>query len=135
MIEFEIIKSPDEDIIEKFKFYKNEIILGKKSRDLSIDDKSLRNHHLHLYVQKNDLYVLALEGVDFFLVNGKRSTGTKKIKINDQIHFGETTLSVLNFETTEKISKKEILTTKMNQFIEEDSLLLISIEKLTQLMK
>ncbi len=135
MIEFEIIESPDQNIITTFKFYNNAIYLGSKSKDLSISDLDLKPLHVLLEVPEKELLIHPMRNVDYFLLNNKRSTSIKRIKKNDLIKIGNTIIKITDFEFEEKLSKKEILTTKMNQLIEENSSLLPLIETLSNMMK
>jgi len=135
MIEFEITDSPDQNIIAKFKLYKNAIYLGSKSKDLSITDSGLQSLHLLLEVPEKELLIHPMKGVDFFLINNKRSTSIKRVKKNDTIKIGNTFLKILDFEFEEILSKKDYLNQKMNQLIEENSNLLPIIETLSNMMK
>ncbi len=135
MIEFEVTESPDQNVKSHFKFYKNEIFFGTTSPDLSIMDSELKPLHLLIEIPENDLLAHPQKDVDYYLINGKRSTSIRKIKKGDLITIGKTVFKIVQFEPTIRKSKKEILNDKMSQLLEEDSPKLPIIEKLTKLMK
>lgn len=135
MINFEIIQSPDLNAVSTFKFFQNEIYLGKTSGDVWINDKDLKASHLMLEVIEKELLIHPQKNIEFYLINGKRATTIHKLKIKDQITVGKTIFKILAFEQTKRESKKEILNKKLNQLIEENSPRLNVIERLTKLMK
>jgi hypothetical protein len=135
MIQFEVLSSPDANVVASFKFVKNEVYLGSKALDLSIDDPALLKNHLLIEIPENELIAHPQKGVEHYLINGKRATAIKKIKINDHIQIGQTILKVIAFSPTSFKSKKEILNEKLNKLIEVGSSRLEVIEILTKLTK
>ena len=135
MINLEIKESPDSNVISSFKYFQNQIYLGRTSGDLWIDDNHLYATHIMLEVIGRDLLIHPQKGVEFFLINGKRASSIRKLKLNDQITIGQTIISVVGFEETVKESKKTILNAKLNKLIDENSPRLSVIESLTKLMK
>lgn len=135
MIEFQILQGPDENVISSYKFFQNQIYLGRTSGDLQINDHNLYQSHVMLEVIGKELLIHPQRGVEFFLINGKRASAIRKLKINDHVTLGQTELKVLSFEETEAVSKKNILNNKLNKLIEESSSKLSVIESLTKLMK
>lgn len=135
MIHFEVSESPDQNVISSFKYFQNQIYVGRTMGDLWINDNSLLTSHLMLEVIGKELLIHPQKGVDFFLINGKRSTNIRKLKPNDKVSIGNTTFKVIAFEETERSSKKELLNNKLNKLIEENSSRLNVVEKLTKLMK
>jgi hypothetical protein len=135
MIYLEIAQSPDINVLSHFRYFQNQVYFGRTSGDLWIDDKDLSPSHVMLEVIGKDLIIHPQKGVEFFLINGKRASTVRKIKMNDQITIGQTTFKILHFEETIRLSKKDILNTKLNKLIEENSPRLSVIESLTRLMK
>lgn len=103
--------------------------------DLWINDNSLLTSHLMLEVIGKELLIHPQKGVEFFLINGKRASNIRKLKVNDKVSIGNTALKIIAFEETERASKKELLNNKLNKLIEENSSRLNVVEKLTKLMK
>jgi len=135
MIQLEIIKSPDANIFGTFKFYLNEIHLGRTIGNLVIQDKELSDSHLMIEVVGQDLIVHPQKNVSHYLLNGKRTTVVRKIKAQDVITIGDTVIKLAAFEETTEKSKKNILDDKLAQLIEENSTKLTVIEKLSKMMK
>jgi hypothetical protein len=118
-----------------FKFLKNEIYLGRKALDLSLEDLGMKDNHLLLEVPEADLLVHPQKDVDHFLLNGKRSTSIRKLKVGDTVLAGNTQIKILGFERTEYPSKKEVLDRKLGELIDANSNRLPVIEKLSKMMK
>ncbi len=135
MIHFEVIKSPDENVLSEFKYFQNQIYIGRGQGDLWINDHDLLKSHIMLEVLDKDLLLHPQKDVPFYLLNGKRASAIRKLKKGDQISFGSTTLKVITFEETVKESKKQILNEKLNSLIETNASRLSVIETLSKLMK
>jgi hypothetical protein len=86
-------------------------------------------------VVEKDLILHPQNGVESYLIDGKRSSTIRKIKTNQIITIGSTSFKVLNFQETDFKSKKTILDEKLNKLIEENSPRLAVIEKLGRMMK
>lgn len=135
MIHFEVIESPDQNVLSGFKYFQNQIYLGRSTGDLWINDNSLLTSHVMLEVIGKELLIHPQRGVEFYLINGKRASNIRKLKVNDKITLGSTLIKVISFEETIRESKKEILNNKLKKLIDENSSRLNVVEKLTQLMK
>lgn len=135
MIHFEVTESPDQNVLSSFKYFQNQIYVGRSTGDLWIGDNSLLVSHLMLEVIGKELLIHPQKGVEFFLINGKRASNIRKLKMNDKVSFGNTTIKILGFEETIRESKKDVLNAKLNKLIEENSSRLNVVEKLTKLMK
>ena len=79
MIHFEVTQSPDNEVLEKFQYFQNQIYLGSKRCNLNIRDKEIYETHLMIEVVENQLLVHPQKEVAFFLINGKRATNIRKI--------------------------------------------------------
>lgn len=135
MIHIEITESPDHNVRTTFQYFKNEIYLGSHGHDLSIDDPGLLSSHVLIEVPEKELLIHPQSGVEFYLLNGKRTTSIRKLKPKDTVTIGNTTIKVIAFEPTELPTKKEILTEKINKLMEQDSARLPVIEKVSRLAK
>lgn len=135
MIAFEITETPDPNVKTQFRFHKNDIYLGRKSGDLLIDDPGVFNSHLLIEIQENELLVHPQKGVESFLLNGKRATTIRKIKVGDTLGLGSTTVKILEYVLTPDRSKKTVLNQKLNQMIDTNSASLAAVEKLSLMMK
>lgn len=135
MIHIQIVQSPDTNILTEFRYFHNQLYVGRSSGELWIQDKDLFASHIMLEVIGKDLLIHPQRGVEFYLLNGKRASAIRKLKINDQVTIGQTIIKVLGFEETIRESKKDVLNKKLNQLIEENSQRLNVVESLTKLMK
>lgn len=135
MINFEIPLSPDPNAESNFKFFQNQVYIGRSSGNLWVDDKELFASHVMLEVIEKDLLIHPQKGVEFYLINGKRASTIRKLRPNDIITIGQTVIKVLGFEETLWESKKQILDAKLNHLIENNSNRLSVIENLTKLIK
>ena len=135
MVQFEITKSPDPNVRNHFRFMSNSLTIGKKTGDLIIADSELKESHLMIEVIGKDLLFHPQRGVEFFLINGKRATSIRKLKVGEEVTFGQTVLKVLGFEETTVLSKKLILGNKLASLVESDSSRLPVIDKLSKLSK
>jgi len=135
MINLEIIESPDNNILSAFTYFQNLIYLGRTSGDLWINDNDLLSSHVMLEVIGTDLLIHPQKDVEYYLLNGKRASTIRKIKVNDKITIGKTVFKILGFSETLRESKKTKLDKKLNELVETNSSRLAVVESLTKLMK
>jgi hypothetical protein len=135
MINIEFIESPDLDVIAPFKYFQNQIYIGRTVGDLWVNDNDLLPAHIFLEVIGSDLLIHPQKDVEYYLLNGKRASSIRKLKVNDVIRIGKTIFKILNFSETITESKQEILDKKLDKLISENSLCLPVIESLTKLME
>lgn len=135
MIHIDITAGPDENVRADFKYFLNQIYLGRTAGDLWINDPDIRPSHVMLEVIGKELLIHPQKDVEFYLINGKRSSSIRKLKVNDEVTMGGTVLKVLGFEETQVLTKKVILERKLEKLVDENSKRLPVIEKLTTLMK
>lgn len=135
MIHLEILTGPDRNTLGSFQYFQNEIYLGKTSGDLHVQDSQLKDSHLMIEVVEKDLIVHPQKDVEFYLIDGKRSSSIRKVKTGQKLTIGGTTIKIVGFEFTEMPSKKVILDTKLAQLAEQNSPRLVVIEKLAKMMK
>ena len=135
MIVIEILETPDPNVKTSFRFHKNDLYIGKNRGDLLIADTSLLASHIMIEILELELLVHPQKGVESFLVNGKRATTIRKVKVGDTITFGHTTLKLIDFSLTPNRSKKTYLNQKLAQLIDTNSPSLPVIEKLSAMMK
>jgi len=84
---------------------------------------------------ENELILHPQLGVDHYLIDGKRATSVRKLRIGQSITIGETEFKIKDFKYTEFKSKKTILDEKLAHLIEQESSKLIIIEDLAGMMK
>lgn len=135
MIKFEITESPDQEVLSTFEYFHNLIYIGRSNGNLTIQDPGLLRSHLLIEVVEGEVIVHPQKDVEFYLINGKRATTPRKIKLNDKVSFGKTTLKLISFEETAPSSKKNTLNQKLDALIESGSHKLPVIEGLSKLSK
>ena len=135
MIKFEITESPDQEVLSTFEYFHNLIYIGRTNGNLTIQDPELLRSHLLIEIIEGEVIVHPQKDVEFYLINGKRATTPRKLRPNDTVSFGKTTLKLLSFEETAPSSKKNILNKKLNSLIESNSHKLPVIESLSKLSK
>ena len=135
MINIEFIQSPDTDVLAAFEYFQNQLYIGQNNGDLWIEDNELYPSHIMLEIIATDLLIHPQKNVEFYLLNGKRASSVRKLKINDVITIGKTVFKVLNYSETIIETKQQILDKKLNALIAEDSPRLPIIESLTKLME
>ena len=135
MIKFEITESPDQEVLSTFEYFHNLIYIGRTDGNLTILDPGLLRSHIVIEVVEGEVIVHPQKEVDHYLINGKRTTTPRKIRLNDKVSFGKTTLKLLAFEETAPVSKKNTLNQKLEALIEAGSHKLPVIEGLSKLSK
>lgn len=135
MLKFEITESPDQEVLSTFEYFHNLIYIGRTSGNLTILDPEILGSHLLIEVVEAEVIVHPQKDVEFYLINGKRATTPRKIRVNDKVTLGKTTLKLIAFEETEPSSKKNTLNQKLDALIEAGSHKLPVIEGLSKLSK
>jgi hypothetical protein len=135
MIKFEIIESPDQEVLNTFEYFHNLIYIGRSRGNLTIEDPAILKSHLVLEVVGKDVIVHPQKSVEYYLINGKRATTPRKIHAGEIVTFGHTKMKLISFEETAAYSKKNILNAKLDQLIESGSQKLPVIEALSKLSK
>jgi hypothetical protein len=118
MIEIEIIKSADLDFVGKWKFYKNSIYLGYPEADILVTDL-MQSYAFMIEILPTGLQVIPHPKIEYWLLNGKRATQPRRIKMGDQVQVGETLFKVIDCMFVENKSKKEFLDEKLAELVEK----------------
>lgn len=135
MIRFEITESPDQEVLNTFEYFHNMIYIGRTTGNLTVQDPALQRSHIFIEIVGTEVIVHPQKDVEFYLLNGKRATTPRKIRANDLVTFGKTTLKLLSFSETPAFSKKAVLNQKLDALIESGSQKLPVIEALSKLSK
>lgn len=101
MIYVEVIKSSEPLALGVYEFEFDQISIGRsKKNDLIFLDKELPLQFLTIKFMQGQLIVKSFTRSPFFFVNGKKVSGTLKIKPNDTIAFGDNQIRILKSELT-----------------------------------
>ncbi len=106
MITIEITKSNEETALGIYEFDFDIIHLGRSLKnDLIFTDKELPLKYLQLKIVEDKgnyfLIVKSLSPEPYFFINGKKMTGTLKLRQGDSIAFGANKLVVNDFKKTQ----------------------------------
>ncbi|GEM_PF-1233013 len=134
MIKIECLKTPDTNALGLFEYGQNMIYLGRKETDFMLQDLSWPQNAMFFEVVEDKFYIHPQKSLDFFLINGKRCTGVKKIKRNEIITIGETEIKLIDYSFSIFESKKKILDQKLKSIVETNSPKLDVVRQLTEIM-
>ena len=94
MIEIDILKCPDKEVIGKHRYYLPEFSLGYHgASDLTIEDASLKGYEIALKNTPKGILVHEKKGFSY-LSNGKKISGEKNHAKGDRVTVGNTTFVI-----------------------------------------
>ena len=137
MIKLEIIDSIDPLSIGMYNYLYDQVFIGRSKKcDLIFIEKSLPLKFITLSALENSLVAQSEPDSPAYFINGKKSTGAFKLKINDVLTIGAHQIKILDYKKThevidltpfyEKISSSSPEIKEALAFIEEK---LISLEE------
>jgi len=128
MIEIEITKSVDIDFLGKWQFHKNNIYIGYPLADVAYPPIDLSYAFL-IEVLPEAIQVIPHPKLEFWLLNSKRSTQQRTIKIGDSLKVGDLEFKITQAQFEETFSKKTVLDERLKDLVktEDESLMLISL--------
>lgn len=101
MIHLEVLSSRDPLALGLYEYEYDQVALGRsKKNDLIFLDKELPLHYLIIKFISGQLVVQSQVKEPFFFVNGKKISGTLKLKANDTIAFGNNQIRVVKANAT-----------------------------------
>lgn len=96
MIYLEVTKSCDPLALGVYEFEFDQIAIGRsKKNDLIFLDQQLPLLFLNIKFLQGQLVVQSITRSPFFFVNGKKVSGTLKLKNNDVIAFGDNQIRII----------------------------------------
>jgi hypothetical protein len=133
MIIVEIIEANSEDHLGKYDFHKNILYFGKNhDAEFYLPHSNLINNHIFIEIVENKLIVQLHKDVDFILVNKKRTTQFKHIKIGDILQLSDIKFRVLSFSTTENLNKNQFLSKRIKDIQENEPELMALVSSLSE---
>ncbi len=123
MLEIHITSCTDPEFEGVWRFEKNQIYFGHPEGDISPKDMLPSNAFM---IEALPGFLQAHPGtmMEFWLLNGKRATKPRKLKIGDQLKVGDIEFKITAAEYKEVRSKKQILDARLKTLIAEESPLL-----------
>lgn len=126
MITIEILKTIDQSLLNTFTFNQDKVKLGNhKLSDLIIFHSELL--YCDLYLSDEMLFISCNSTI---LINGKKISGEKALKINDEVSFNNTVFKIKEFNAN-SMTKESLLREKYQEISEtrpDISLVMDSIE-------
>lgn len=108
MIKFEIVKSPDSEVLGVHETYRNEMIIGHCTvSDFPIFDPDISDIHCILCLTPQKLFIKSSDRTGSYLVNGKKYIGQKMIQSKDLIQIGTTDFIIIDFSYEQSSSLGE----------------------------
>lgn len=106
MITIEVQKSSDETAIGLYEFNYDLLYIGRSLKnDLIFQDRELPLKYILLKIVDDfgvpTILIKSLKTEPFFFVNGKKISGSLKVRPGDVIAFGKNQLKVISFERTQ----------------------------------
>jgi hypothetical protein len=99
MIKLEFISSPDQTIIGEYDYLFDEVYIGRSKKcDLIFLESEFPLIFLTLIVNESFLVVQSAPNSPSFFVNSKKISGICKLKLNDEIRFGNHIFRIINFK-------------------------------------
>jgi hypothetical protein len=128
MIEIEVIKARDLDFLGKWKFHKNSIYLGFPQADICYSPIAL-SYAFMIEILPKGLQVIPHPKLEFWLLNTKRSTQQRTVKLGDRIMVSDLEFKIIDAKFEESVTKKSVLDLKLKELVknESDTLTLISL--------
>lgn len=131
MIQLTVKKSNDINKLGTVIFNKNLIYVGNDHLcDLYIIEEGLLANHLIIEIAEGNLIAHPNKKIDYFHVNGKRSTGHKILTVGNLVKIGNTEFTIDNFVETQYKTIKEELNQITDKLIQDESKLLDIIQEI-----
>ena len=97
MIHFNIIQSPDTEVIGEIQVNYNSLTFGNNSKaHIYIEDVKMSAIHLRIFAKKDKFFCSSEMAEAYFHINGKKIVGTKDIDKNDTIQIGDTKIKIID---------------------------------------
>jgi hypothetical protein len=134
MIKIHCLETSDTNALGVYEYGQNMIYLGRKNTDFILNDLTWPENAMFFEVIEDQFYVHPQKSLEYFLINGKRCTGVKKIKRQDSITIGQTKIKLLDFSNSSFPTKKQVLDGKLGEIVQTNSPKLEMVRKLTEVM-
>lgn len=137
MIELEIKKTKDFDILGIWSFNKNALTIGgidSQLSDIKINNEDFKKEVIEISTSKKNLTMTTFDKNIKIYINGKKTIGGAFLKINDQIQLGHTLAIIKNFSYS-KHSLGSALTENLQEILRGNHPAKNIIKKLEQYLR
>lgn len=105
MINIEVISSSEPLAIGPYDFHFDYLFIGRSKKcDLIFKDRELPLRFLQIYIYEDEfgecLIIKSLINHPYFFINGKKVSGSLRIRIGDIIAFGKNQIKIISFKKT-----------------------------------
>lgn len=136
MITVEIVQCREPLKIGEYNFHKNQIYMGSNlSADFYINDHDLHSNHFFLEIVENKLLLHPHRSIDFYLIDGKRTTSMRYLKAGQKIAYKSVEFIIKSFSEIKTSSFRETLNNKTDELINNKSPLLKVITQIEEQLK
>lgn len=116
MIEVHVTDAADPEYLGTWTFRKNQIYLGHPAGDIA-PQGLLFSYAFMIEVLPEFIQVQPHPELEFWLLNGKRATKARKVKLGDRIQVGELALTVTSAAHQELPTKKQLLDRRLKDLV------------------
>lgn len=114
MLKISITNANDENRVGEYLFHKNLIYIGSNhDADIYAPLEKVEKNHIFLEVVDEALLVHPGRGIEYILVNTKRTVSFKKLKKGDQVQVGDLVFKIDDYQLIQNLSVKEHLKQKV----------------------
>lgn len=130
MLAIEVLSCPDPEYEGVWKFHQNQIYLGYPEGDIAPALAELPSFAFLIEVLPNLIQGTPHPAVDHWLLNGKRATRPRRLRLGDVIAVHGVQIKILDAAVDEFVSRKSILDSKLQALVESNSSVLPVIKAL-----
>jgi len=110
MINFEVTHSNDPDFIGVHEYFMNKISLGRSKKN-NIVIQNIQKLHLEIEVNETgELFCKSLAPDAYFILNGKKISGKKRLLPNDSITLGDLIFKIPSSSYTDDFNNRDVAT-------------------------
>lgn len=133
MIVIELTKCKFSLKTNEYTFHKNHIYIGSNfSADLYINDSNIFTNQFYLEIIENRLLIHPHRSLGFYLVDGKRTTSRRYLKVGQRVSFDENEFIIKNFIEVNDETFREKLNTNTDKIISNNPDILKIIKKIEE---
>lgn len=101
MIKFDVLRSPDFDLLGLHFFNFDQISVGAKNEDFIISDSAIEDLKFLLKIEEKNLLCIPSNTTTPYLINKKSFAGSRFLKKGDILRIGESEICIKDFQASE----------------------------------
>lgn len=135
MLAIEVISCPDPEFEGVWRFHQNQVYLGYPEGDIAPQVDGLVSFAFLIEVLPDLVQATPHPDVPFWLLNGKRATRPRRLRIGDMITVMNIKMKILEVSFDELVSRKTILDARLQELLASSSPILPVIKMLREKTK